>query len=62
MRRGELHVHGIGHRRYVDREAVDRWIEQHPIVASADAEADAIDAIVAANRKRKARRKGAANG
>jgi hypothetical protein len=59
IRRGELRVHGIGHRRYVDREAVDRWLLEHPIVTSADAQSDEIDAIIQANRQRKAKRKGA---
>ena len=61
IRAGEIHVHGIGHRRYVDREAVNAWLLAHPIAVASKplGEPDEIDVLVASNRARKARRKGA---
>ncbi len=58
---GELTTHGAGNRKYLDREMVDAWLLGHPILNSpTNAEGtDEIDAIVQANRARKARRKGA---
>ena len=61
IRCGELTTHGIGNRKFLDREMVNRWLLEHPILNSSEtpAEADELEGIIASNRARKARRKGA---
>jgi len=60
IRTGELAVHGIGHRKYLDCEQVDCWLSAHPIAVASKplGEPDEIDAIVSASRQRQAKRKG----
>ena len=60
IRAGALSVHGIGNRKYLDREMVDAWLLAHPIAASVrSVERDEIDLIVDSHRQRQAKRKGA---
>ncbi len=57
IRARELTAHGIGHRRYVDREQIDRWLETHPIAPrESGADDDDIDELVVAHHQRRARR------
>jgi len=57
VRRGELETFGMGNRKFIDQEQLDAWLLNHPLtVPAADttaAKVDEIDAIIAANHKRK---------
>jgi len=58
IRAGELKVFGCGNRKFVDREAVEQWLLNHPItnLRETTEETVEIDELVASNRARKAKR------
>jgi len=57
VKAGELQVHGIGHRRYLDREQLDRWLLAHPIRSNdAPSDDDEIAELIAAGDARREKR------
>jgi hypothetical protein len=56
IRAGELTVHGVGNRKFLDREQIGSWLEQHPIVRRESGEDDEIDTIIAATHERRGRK------
>jgi len=57
VRNGELQVHGIGNKKFLNREQLDSWLFAHPMARTPPMEIDEIQAIIDFNENRRRKRK-----